>query len=147
MEILEVFGIHWKLLAAQAVNFAVALYVLHRFVYKPIWKMLDERQKKITQGLSDAKAAAESRESAEGERATILSSARAEGGKIVDELRKQGVENEREIIREAQEKSRGILLDAEKRAAEEREHLLRESEKDVAKMAVLAAEKILRSNS
>jgi F-type H+-transporting ATPase subunit b len=146
MEILEVFGIHWKLLAAQAINFAIAMFVLYRFVYKPVFAMLEKRQEVIKRGLSDAEEAAKKKEAVEKEKGEILASARQEGGKIVEELRRQAVESEREVLRAAQEKSRGILGDAELRAKEEREHMLRESEKDVAKMAVLAAEKILRSN-
>jgi F-type H+-transporting ATPase subunit b len=146
MEMLEAFGIHWKLLAAQAINFSIALFVLYRFAYKPIWAMLEKRQQVISKGLRDAEEAGKERASIASEKATIISEARQEGGKIVEELRKQGVETEHSIIRNAQEKSAGLLDDARKRAEEERAYLLRESEKDVARMAVLAAEKILRTN-
>ena len=46
-EIAKVFGIHWKLLAAQMVNFSIALFVLHRYVYKPIFAILEKRQQKL----------------------------------------------------------------------------------------------------
>lgn len=146
MEIIEVFGVHWKLLAAQAVNFGIALFVLYRFVYTPIWKILDERQKKIAKGLEDAERAAREREHAMRERDSLIQAAREEGGKIVEELRKQGVVAGHAIVRAAQEKSAGILEEARRRAEDERAHLLRESEKEVARIAVLTAEKLLRSS-
>lgn len=147
MEIFHVFGIHWKLLLAQAINFSIALYVLHRFVYKPIFAILTERQQKIAKGLEDASIATKEKERIEGEKEHILREAREEGGKLVDALRKQGVEEERRIVREAGEKSATILKDAQERAKEEHAYMLRESEKEIARMAVLGAEKILRAQA
>jgi F-type H+-transporting ATPase subunit b len=146
MEIFHVFGIHWKLLAAQMVNFSIALFVLHRYVYKPIFAILAERQAKLAQGLEDAELARATKERGEEESRELLRQAREEGGKLVETLHKQGIEEERNIIRTANEKSTSLLEEARVRAEAERVHLLRESEKELAKMAVLAAEKILRAS-
>ncbi len=146
MEILHVFGIHWKLLAAQMVNFSIALFVLHRYVYKPIFAILAERQAKLAQGLADADQVAKEKIRIDEESVNVLRIAREEGGKLVDTLHKQGIEEERRLVREAQEKSAAILAEAQALAKEERAHMLRESEKDIAKMAVLGAEKILRAS-
>ncbi len=81
-----------------------------------------------------------------GETEGILRSAREEGGKIVDTLHKRGVEEERKLVRDANEKSNALLAAAKLKANEEREHILRESEGEVARMAILAAENILRNN-
>ncbi len=147
MEALLAFGVNWKLLVIQTVNFSLLLLILYRYLYKPLFAILEERQKKIFQGLTDAKAATEERAEIEHEKDGILRSAREDGGKIVENLRKQGIEEERRMLREAQEKSASLLADSRKRAEEEKAYILRESEKEVAKMAILAAERILRSNS
>lgn len=146
MEIIEVFGIHWKLLAAQLVNFTIVLFVLHRYLYKPVFAMLEKRQALIAKGLDDAASAAKEKEGIAAAKAEILRASREEGGEIVKTLRMQATEAEHAILREAQEKSAAMLGEARKNAEEERAHIIRESEKDVARMAVLAAEKILRSN-
>lgn len=54
---IEKFGIDWKLMLAQLINFAVVFFVLRAFAYKPILKLLDERKKKIEDGLSFAEKA------------------------------------------------------------------------------------------
>lgn len=54
---LEQFGIDWKLFLSQLVNFALILIVLRAFVYKPVLKMLKERNLKIQEGLDKAKEA------------------------------------------------------------------------------------------
>ena len=54
MELLSNLGINGKLLLAQIVNFFILLYILKRFAYKPILKVLDDRKEKIEKGLRDA---------------------------------------------------------------------------------------------
>lgn len=54
MEILNQFGINPILLLAQAVNFLILLFILKKFLYKPILKVLEERKKRIGEGLKDA---------------------------------------------------------------------------------------------
>jgi F-type H+-transporting ATPase subunit b len=146
MEIFHAFGIEWKLLVIQMINFAIVLFVLHRYAYKPIMAILMKREKEITEGVKAAASAKATEQAIKGEKEGILRSAREDGGKIIENLRKQGIEEERRLLREAQEKSGVLLEDSRKKAEEERAYILRESEKEVAKMAVLAAEKILRTN-
>jgi F-type H+-transporting ATPase subunit b len=50
-------GIDWPLLISQAVNFFILLLVLQFFVYKPLLKVIKERNKKIAEGLEKAKEA------------------------------------------------------------------------------------------
>ena len=54
MEILNNFGIQPTLLFAQIINFVIILYLLKRFFYKPILKVLDDRRKKIEESLRNA---------------------------------------------------------------------------------------------
>lgn len=54
MDILNQFGINPLLLAAQVVNFFLLLFILKRFLYKPILKVLEERKKKIEESLKNA---------------------------------------------------------------------------------------------
>ena len=62
---------------------------------------------------------------------------------MVDQLRKEATEKELFIMREAQEKSAVMIAEAKSKAEEERLYILRESEKEIARIAVLATEKIL----
>ncbi len=145
MEIFHAFGIDWKLITIQGINFAVVLFVLHRYAYKPIMVLIAKRQALIAEGVKNAEDATKEKERIAIDRDLTLQSAREEGGKISDGLRKQGIAEEREIVRVAQEKSNTILADARELAEKERAHILREAEREIARMAVLGAEKILRN--
>ena len=48
--------IDWFTVIAQVINFLILAWLLKRFLYKPILKAVDEREKKIASQLKDAKA-------------------------------------------------------------------------------------------
>ncbi len=147
MEALLAFGVNWKLLLIQAVNFTLLLALLYRYLYKPLFAILEKRQQLIAEGLADAEAARKEKDDVLATKEEILRSAREEGGKVAKDLKRQASEDEQKMIRGAQEKTALMLEEARTKAEAEREHILRESEKDVARMAVLAAEKILREGA
>jgi F-type H+-transporting ATPase subunit b len=51
--------IDWFTVAAQMVNFLILLWLMKRFLYKPVLKALDEREKKIAAELNHASAVEE----------------------------------------------------------------------------------------
>ncbi len=53
-QLLDQLGIDWHLLLSQAVNFFLLLVILRIFVYKPLLKLLHERQARIEEGLTKA---------------------------------------------------------------------------------------------
>ena len=94
--------IDWFTVGAQALNFIVLIWLMKRFLYKPIINSIEAREKLIAQELADAalkKAEAkksldqfqEKNEELEKQRATILTNAteaaKVEGGKLLDEAR------------------------------------------------------------
>lgn len=54
MEVLNNFGIQPTLLLAQIVNFLIILFLLRKFFFGPIVKMLDTRKAKIEESLKNA---------------------------------------------------------------------------------------------
>ena len=56
-ELLFQLGINWKLFLSQAINFFILLVVLTFFVYKPLIKVIKERNQKIKTGLDKAEEA------------------------------------------------------------------------------------------
>jgi len=54
METLSSLGIDLKILLAQLVNFGILIFLLSKFLYKPVLKMLDQRKKKIAESIKKA---------------------------------------------------------------------------------------------
>ncbi len=50
-KLLESFGIDYKILIAQIINFALIFFLLYKFLFNPFKKVIEERKKKIYEGL------------------------------------------------------------------------------------------------
>ena len=96
--------IDWFTVGAQALNFLILVWLMKRFLYKPILHAIDEREKRIATELADAdakKAEAQKErdefqhknEEFEQQRAALLSKAadeaKAERQRLLDEARKE----------------------------------------------------------
>jgi len=145
-EALQVFGINGKLLLVQAVNFGVVLFVLTFTLYKPLMRILEDRQGRIKKGVEDARAAEAARIGAEDESRRIAAdAARKAEGVLALAYTKAGVEEKR-IVSEARAEEERIIQDATERAAEEKRRILTEGKEEIARMVVLGAEQILKEH-
>lgn len=146
-QLLDAFGIDWKLLLAQAVNFGVLLAVLTYLLYKPLLKTLDERAEKVAKGVRDAEEAATALATADEEAKGRVKAADTEAQSIVASARQSATAEKARIVQDAESRAKSIADDAEARAKETAAKALRESEQEVARLAVLAAEKVLRQKA
>jgi len=144
--LLDAFGIDGKLLVAQLVNFGVLFVALTWLLYKPVMKTLDERAAKIAQGVEDAEIASEKAAHADEEAAKVVKGAETEAEGIVSSARDLAGSEKSRIMKEAEARAAQVAADAEARAEETAAKALRDSEKEVARLAVLAAERVLRES-
>lgn len=100
----------------QIVNFGVLLFVLTKFLYRPLLKIMENRSKKIQEGLEAAEKSLEERALAEAERKKLLAAAEKEAASLIDKARLEAKATGQEIIqasrteaREAVEKEYRIL--------------------------------------
>ncbi len=84
-KVLSDFGVQPILLAAQIVNFLILLLILKRFLYRPILKVLKQRQETIAQSLRNAQAVEERLQKTEEEKELVLDKAAKEAQKLIDE--------------------------------------------------------------
>ncbi len=143
-QIVSVFGINGKLLLIQVVNFGLLLFVLHRYLYKPVLAMVDVRRIKIENAVRDAEKAEAELGEAEAEKARILREATLKGDELIDLAKKHATEEEYVMMKDAHRKVVHLLGEAERRTEREHQEMIEKSEREVARMAILATEKILR---
>lgn len=144
-QLLSAFGIDGKLLIAQLINFGVLFVALTWLLYKPVMKTLDERRAKIAQGVEDAEEASKKLATADAEAATTVKAAEGEAEGIVASAREAATSEKTRIVKEAEARAAAVESDADLRAKEAAAKVLRDSEKEIARLAVLAAEKAMRS--
>lgn len=143
-ELFSAFGVDWRLLVAQAINFALVLVVLRLFLYKPVLAMLAKRQEMVTKSVEDAVQAREMLSDADGEAAKRVAAADKEAESIVSAAREIGNAEKTRLLKEAEARAVALAADAEARARETALRLARESEQDITRLALLAAEKVLK---
>lgn len=119
-ELLHQFGVNWKLLFAQAINFFILLIVLKKFAYGPILQILKERKKKIEEGLLAAEESQKKLGEAEKEKEGILSEARKESLGIIQKSETTAKEKESQILTEATKKADGIFQEEKAKIHEEK---------------------------
>jgi len=143
-QLLSAFGINWMLLVAQAVNFGIVLLALWYFLYKPVLAILAKRQEVVAKGVEDAQRAREMLAGADGEANSRVSAADIEAEAIVSAARDSANAEKARLLREAEARAADVGKDADARARETAAKARRESERDIARLAILAAEKVMR---
>lgn len=88
--LLGTFGIDIKLFLAQLLNFAIVVFVLSKWVFKPLMKKMEERRMIVEEGLQKAVQADEALKGAKESEAMIVREARNQAKEIVDEGKTRG---------------------------------------------------------
>ena len=142
-EVLHAFGIDWRLIVIQIFNFTLLMGALWYFLYTPVLKLLADRQQKIATGIEDAEAAARVRAEAETGKAKLLTSAHEEAERVLARGAAEAKVQSGTLAASAEAKAAQIVRAAEEKGAELQTAAIKASEAEVAKLAILAAEKIL----
>ena len=143
-QVLSVFGIDWRLLLINAVNFGLVLLALWYFLYAPVLKMLEERRKKVSDGVRDAESAKRELDKIENSRAAVLAAAGRDADALSAAARAAGAQKERELVQKGESTAATLVRDAAAEAAEMKARSIEESKQEVAKLVVLGMEKTMR---
>lgn len=138
--LLSSFGIEWKLLLAQLVNFGILVLVLWKLVYKPILKVLDDRQRaaKDTEAKSHAIDLKLGEIKALEERA--IAEARERGEKLVKDVETSAANLKKKLSEEAAISAQKIISDAKAEMSSEQEKLNAEFKKEALGIVATAIE-------
>ena len=127
-------------------NFCLLLFLLKKFLYKPIMKMLDDRKASINEALDAAEAArleaAQSEENIRNE----IAKARTEADAIIADAKKRGEEVKNEIVNAAKLEAKSITDAAAAQIEKEKAQAIHDLKTQIADIAILATEKLLTQN-
>ncbi len=93
----------------QAINFGILLFVLTKFLYKPILKILEQRADKISAGLTAAQKNIDQQEQLEQTKKQVLKQAEIEASKILDAAKKDAQKTTAELIEKAREDAARLI--------------------------------------
>ncbi len=140
------FGIDWRLLVINFINFGALLWVLWYFLYTPLTNMLEKRREMFAQGVRDAADAAARLQEVEDARGSMLAEAGKEADAIVASARTAGITKEKELRMAGEETAAQLVREAEAQAQELKLQAITESKQEVAKLIVLGMERLAQKN-
>jgi F-type H+-transporting ATPase subunit b len=143
-ELLENLEIKWQLLLAQAVNFFILLFILKRFLYKPMLKFLRGRREAIEASLKKSEAAEQQFKEMRGIQAKELAKTRMEAQKIVDEAKKRSQDAQNQIMEDARKQTEAIFAKSEKDIKQMKTQMLQGAEREIGRLAIEGMEYLLK---
>lgn len=136
-------GLNYKLFLAQLINFGLILFVIWKWVYKPLVKAMEERSNKIEQGLKDADVAKEMREATEKEKEKMITEARKSAKEIIESAEADAKSRANEMTANAKQDVERIVTQGKQQLREEQDEMMREAKNQVAELVITATEKVI----
>lgn len=144
MSFLSQFGVEWDILLSQGLMFVILAAILYKFVFKPVMKTADARQKKIERGIEDAKEAQRRIVECEKECSKKIAAAAAEASEIIAKTRSDAKIMLEKAAAEASLKSIEAVEKAKSEIASEREKMKSELKAELSALVVKTAESVLK---
>lgn len=136
-------GINPPVLLAQVVNVFILLVLLYLVAYKPVMRMLDERSRRVKEGMEQAESIKEQAARAEEEVKKQLKAASQEGQEKIARAVKIGEEAKQKAQQEAREEAGALIARARSEIQKERDEAIDEVRREAADLTILAAEKVI----
>jgi len=142
----ESLGIDWVSLLWQIVAFIGLIFLLNMLLYRPIRRTLDERARRIQESMEEAERIKQQAVQADEQYSARLGEAQAQAQRIADEAREAARREREQILEEAQKERDSLLQEARAQIELERRDAARETRRQVAGLAVLAASRLIGEN-
>lgn len=130
-------------LLAQIVNFLILLFLLKRFAYKPLGKLLSDRQQMVANNIASAEQERQEAEQLKTQYEAELQRTRELVQEMIQKATKTGEEKAAEIIENAKEESKRLKDAAISEIQREKEKAVADMRDQAATLAVLVAGKII----
>ncbi|MFD2165783.1 F0F1 ATP synthase subunit B [Thalassotalea euphylliae] len=130
-------------LIGESIAFIVFVWFCMKFVWPPLMAAIEERQKKIADGLAASDRAAKDLELAQEKAAAQLKEAKAQAAEIIEAAKKREAQMIDEASEKAQAEREKIIASGHAEIESERNRAKEELRQQVSTLAVAGAEKIL----
>jgi F-type H+-transporting ATPase subunit b len=141
--IIEKFGIEPKLVLWQVVAFLILFGALYKFGIKPTVTTMEERNKKIADGLKHAEETQARLAAAQQESAALIKAAQIEANKAIDEARKAAKEFGDKQQADAIARAADLLAKAQQSIELEHKKMLDQARGEIARLVVKTTEQVL----
>jgi F-type H+-transporting ATPase subunit b len=141
-ETAETFGWNWQLFLSQVVSFSIVAFLLRRFAYKPILAVLEERRRRIEEGLLNADKIKQQLAESEKRYAEIMAKANEQAQKMIDDARQSSAHLAERKQQEAIGVAEQIVTKARETAAVEHERTMAQLKRELGRLVVETTAKV-----
>jgi F-type H+-transporting ATPase subunit b len=131
-------------LLGQAIAFAIFVWFCMKYVWPPLIAAIEDRQKKIADGLTQAERAGKDLELAKAKASDKLKEAKAQAAEIVEQANKRRNQIVEDAKAEAEAARQKIITQGEAEVEAERHRVREELRLKVSTLAIAGAEKIIK---
>lgn len=131
-------------LVAQAITFALFIWFCVKFIWPPMLRAIEARQKQIADGLAEAERGRSSLADAQKQTDTMLREARERAHDLVAEAERQAHQRVEEAKHQAKAEADRIVAGAHAQLQQEVQSAKQQLREQVAALAVAGAERILQ---
>jgi F-type H+-transporting ATPase subunit b len=130
-------------LLAQLINFTLLLVLLSVLLYRPLLRVLDERKRRIQDGLDAAEEAKQRLSETEQDVAKELENARQEGQELITQAQQMATRLREEGRQQARTEAEQLLERARSEIQLERDAAIAELRREFGGLAIAAAERVI----
>lgn len=138
-QLADTFGVDWPHLVAQIVSFAIVCFLLQRFAYKPVLKMLDQRRQQIAEGIADREKIASELSQTEAKCHELILQANTQAKLLIDEARKSAARLEQQETQRAIAAAEQIIRKARDAAAQEHARMAVDLKREIGQLVIQTA--------
>lgn len=131
-------------LLGQAIAFALFVWFCMKFVWPPLVSAIEERQKKISDGLTQAERAGKDLALAQAKSTEKLKEAKVQAAEIIEQANKRRAQIVEKAKKEAEVERVKIIAQGEAEIEAERNRAREELRQQVSALAIAGAEKIIK---
>jgi F-type H+-transporting ATPase subunit b len=138
--------INIPVLIAQIINLAILVYILNRFIFKPVFVLIDKRKKEVEEAIHAAKSAKEHAQQAEEDVAHTLKKANEKANQLIDAAKQSAIIMTEKNIKDTEARAMNIIKSAEISTQQKEAELMKKITDYIVKVSVLVANKTLKKS-
>lgn len=124
-------------------NMIITFLLLKKFLFKPVKKMIDDRQKEVDDIYADAKKSKDEAQALQAQYSAQLKDAKSERDEILKNATLRAQAQQQKILDEATKTASAIRQKAEKDIAQEKQRALNEVKNEISDIAMEIASKVV----
>lgn len=129
-------------LIANLINFTILLILLRLFLYKPVLKLLDERRRRIQEGLESAEQATSQAQASEDQARAAMQEAQQQARDTIQQAQEAAGRVREQLEQQARANADQIVTRAREEVQAERDQAIGQLRREFADLTIAAAERV-----